>query len=54
MNVEEKVSSPFNVEGENPVNSPNGQVQSDEGQDYRDADSFFNLPEEGAEADNDK
>ena len=54
MDVEEKASNPFNTEGDIPVNSPNAQAQSDEGQDYRDADSFFNLPEEGAEADNDK
>ena len=54
MDVEEKASNPFNAEGDLPVNSPNTQVQSDEGQDYRDADSFFNLPEEGTEADNDK
>ena len=51
MDVEEKA---FNTEGDIPVNSPDAQAQSDEGQDYRDADSFFNLPEEGAEADNDK
>ena len=54
MDVEEKASNPFNTEGDIPVNSPHAQAQSDEGQDYRDADSFFNLPEEGAEADNDK
>ena len=54
MDVEEKASNPFNAEGDLPVNSPNTQVQSEEGQDYRDADSFFNLPEEGTEADNDK
>jgi hypothetical protein len=54
MDVEEKASNPFNTEGDVPVNSPNAQAQSDEGQDYSDADSFFNLPEEGAEADNDK
>ena len=51
MDVEEKA---FNTEGDIPVNSPDAPAQSDEGQDYRDADSFFNLPEEGAEADNDK
>ena len=54
MDVEEKASNPFNAEEDIPVNSPNAQVQSDEGQDYRDADSFFNLPEEGVEADNEK
>ena len=54
MDVEEKASNPFNTKGDIPVNSPNAQAQSDESQDYRDADSFFNLPEEGAEADNDK
>ena len=54
MDVEEKASNPFNTEGDIPVKSPNAQAQSDEGQDYRDADSFFNLPEKGAEADNDK
>ena len=54
MDVEEKASNPFNAEEDIPVNSPNAQVQSDEGQDYRDADSFFNLPEEGGEADNEK
>ena len=54
MDVEEKASNPFNTEEDIPVNSPNAQVQSDEGQDYRDADSFFNLPEEGFEADNEK
>ena len=54
MDVEEKASNPFNAEGDLPVNSPNTQVQSDEGQDYRDADSFFNLPEGGTDADNDK
>ena len=54
MDVEEKASNPFNTDEDIPVNSPNAQVQSDEGQDYRDADSFFNLPEEGVEADNEK
>ena len=54
MDVEEKASNPFNAEGDIPVTSSDAQAQSDEGQDYRDADSFFNLPGEGAEAENDK
>ena len=54
MDVKEEVSDPADSVESFSIDKDGGQDQTDGSQDYRDADSFFNLPdgEPGPEKDN--